>query len=167
MLKQYGDRAGVGQSDLHFRAELPGVCHQPGGRDEFDKPRIEPLGLDRFHGLSEGGPTPFAGIRVQRELRHNHDLGADIQSRQIHFSLFIFEYPQIDHLVSQRTARLFGVTSATAEQDQQPPAGAAEPAAVNPDFAMRRSLDQCTHTFRKGKQYNDVAASDNGYLPIR
>ena len=106
---------------------------------------VQPVAQFRAGGLRKAGAAASAAIAVEGELAHHQHLAVDGVQTQIHFAVFILEYPQTQGLFCQVAAFLFRILGPYAQQDQKTFADRTDHLTVNGDGGGVYSCQYSAH----------------------
>src|SRR5207237_8639140 len=95
------DRSVVQQLDGHLGAEGASLDPKPAGAKPGDEAIEQRTALLRPRRLEETRPVLAAGVREQRELRHDQHGGAHLHGAEVELPGIVAEYAQLQDLVHE------------------------------------------------------------------
>src|SRR5574340_1128541 len=140
-----GHRAVIDDFNFHVRAKVTllhryAVTGKIGG-----EPVHQRAGHLGWGSIDERGPIAARGVGVQGELRNHQRLSADIQDRQVHFSMVILEYPQVGDLFGQRSRCFSGILRSDPQEDDIPPSDSRDLLPLDRHTAAADALNDPPH----------------------
>ena len=118
---------------------------------------IQSVGFGRRRGLRKRRPIAFAAVAVKRKLRHHEQLAADFDDGSVHFSVIVFEDPQVLDLLGQKVGVGVAISFADAQKDAKSGADLADSDRIDRDTRLRDSLNDGTHDSINGFLRSAVA----------
>ena len=103
------------------------------------------MGLIGSGGCHERGATSFAAVPIQRELRYNKHLLADISKRLIHFSVFIGKDAQMNDFIHHPFTLSCSVFVLNTQEYQQPRSDRTDGLLINPHRRLADPLNNRPH----------------------
>ena len=100
-------------------------------------------------GIGEPGPVAAANVGVERELRDDERLTADVHERAVHAPIGVGEDAQPGHLAGQLRGGVRAVSGARRDEHEEAGADRRHPVSVHLHRGFDHPLDQCSHSGRE------------------
>ena len=115
------------------------------GADEGDEFFVEgDRGLGAG-GVQKLGAAALAAVAVERELRNDHDLAADLVEREVDLAVSVFKKTERAELVGKLDGLGLGIVVCDGEEDEKAPADGARFPLVNGDAGALNAHEDCFH----------------------
>jgi hypothetical protein len=146
-------RTVIQEFDGHPRAEPPALCAELRA-DSLD----ERLGLLRRGGVDEARAVALTRVAVEREVRHDEDIAADVTHGQVHLAVVVLEHAQRRQLCGHLVGFGFAVACAYPEEHEQAAVDRSYLLPVARDGRRRNALHYRAH--RRDPNLEPMAAVD-------
>lgn len=140
-----GDRALIGEGDVHVGAELAGGDFDAELAGFFDKLVDHFCRGGGFHGADETGAASFSGVAVECELGDDEESSLNVEEGEVHLVVLVGEDAQVDGFFEDVLQIGGGIALPYSEQDEESCSDLADGLVVDHDRGMGDALKDGAH----------------------